>query len=88
MIGAVRPALLTAIECRTPAHLSANAGRVLPYEHRTMRVWRLDGDADMRPIRTAVSSLSRKMGDYADNRTYIFTEPGVGYRMPKVETKE
>ena len=37
----------------------------------------------MRPMRTIVSKLRRKLGDDADNPTYIFTEPRVGYRMPK-----
>ena len=30
-----------------------------------------------------VGSLRRKLGDYADNPTYIFTERRVGYRMAK-----
>ena len=37
------------------------------------------------PMRTAVTSLCRKLVDAADNPTYIFTEPRVGYRMPKDE---
>ena len=36
-----------------------------------------------RPMRTAIGSLPRKLGDDADNPTYIFTELRVGYRMPK-----
>ena len=39
-------------------------------------------------MRTIVSKLRRKLGDDADNPTYIFTEPRVGYRMPKGETRE
>ena len=46
---------------------------------------RLAADADVRPMRTATGSLPRKLGDDADNPTYIFTELGVGYRMPKEE---
>ena len=42
----------------------------------------------MRPMRTIVRKLRRKLGDDADNPIYIFTEPRVGYRMPKGETKE
>ena len=34
-----RPILLTAIEYRTLAELSVNAGRVLTYEHLLRRVW-------------------------------------------------
>ena len=82
-----RPVPLTDIEYRTLAELASNGGRVLTYEHLLRRVWRLDGDADVRPMRTAVSSLRRKLGDDAENPTYIFTELRVGYRMPKGETQ-
>ena len=34
-------------------------------------------------MRTAISSIRRKLGDDADDPTYIFTEPRVGYRMPE-----
>ena len=81
-----RPAELTAIEYRTLAELSANAGRVLTYEHLLRRVWGLEADADVRPMRTAISSIRRKLGDDAENPTYIITEIRVGYRMPKGET--
>ena len=82
-----RPVQLTDIEYRTLAELASNGGRVLTYEHLLRRVWRLDGDADVRPMRTAVSSLRRKLEDDAENPTYIFTELRVGYRMPKGETQ-
>ena len=75
-----RPILLTAIEYRTMAEMSANAGRVLTYEHLLRWIWRLD--ADVRPMRTAISSLRRKLGD-ANNPTYILNEPRVGYRMAR-----
>jgi DNA-binding response OmpR family regulator len=39
-------------------------------------------------VRTFVKNLRRKLGDDADNPTYIFTEPRVGYRMPRWETPE
>ena len=59
---------------------------MLTYEHLLRRIWRLEGDADVRPMRTAISSLRRKLGDDAEDPTYIFTELRVGYRMPKGET--
>ena len=77
---------LNNIEYRALAELSVNAGRVLTYEHLLRRVWRLDGDADLSPMRTAISSLRRKLGDDGKNPTYIFTELRVGYRMPKGES--
>ncbi len=83
-----RPVQLTAIEYRTLAELSVNAGRVLTYEHLLRWVWKLEADADIRPMRTVVSSLRRKLGDDAENPTYIFTELRVGYRMPKGEAGE
>ena len=39
-------------------------------------------------MRNIVSSLRRKLGDDADNPTYVFTEPRAGYRMPRGKTKE
>ena len=42
-------------------------------------------DADVRPMRTAISSLRRKLGDNAQNPACTFTQFRVGYRMPKGE---
>ena len=82
------PIDLTAIQYRLLVELSANAGRVLTYEHLLRRVWGSDGDADVRPMRTAISSIRGKLGDDADNPTYIFTELRVGYRMPRPDATE
>ena len=76
------------MEYRLLAELSANAGRLLTYEHLLERVWGEKSSGDVRPMRTIVSKLRRKLGDDADNPTYIFTEPRVGYRMPKGEVAE
>ena len=83
-----RPVELTAKEYGTLAELSTNAGRVLTYETLLRRVWGLDADADIRPMRTAINSIRRKLGDAAENPTYVFTELRVGYRMPKGESQE
>ena len=80
------PIDLTAIQYRLLVELSANAGRVLTYEHLLRRVWGTDGDADVRPMRTAVSTIRGKLGDDADNPTYILTKLRVGYSMPKPDT--
>ena len=42
-------------------------------------------DAGVRPMRTAISSLRRKLGDDADNPAYIFGESRVCYRMEEGE---
>ena len=83
-----RPLPLIAMEYRLLAELSANAGRLLTYEHLLERVWGEKSSGDVRPMRTIVSKLRRKLGDDADNPIYIFTEPRVGYRMPRGETPE
>ncbi len=83
-----RPVPLIPIEYRLLAELSANAGRVVTHEHLMQRVWRERNNGDVRPMRTVVSSLRRKLGDDADNPVYIFTEPRVGYRMPRGEGVE
>ena len=80
-----RPLQLMAIEYRLLAELSANAGRVLTYEHLLQLVWGDKSNSDVRAMRTIVSSLRRKLGDDADNPTYILNEPRIGYRMPKGE---
>ena len=79
------PVSLTALQYRLIVELSMNAGRVLTYEHLLRRVWGSEGEADVRPIRTAISAIRGQLGDDTDNPTYIFTENRVGYRMPKGE---
>ncbi|MDE2994284.1 MAG: response regulator transcription factor, partial [Chloroflexota bacterium] len=78
-----RPVQLTAIEYRLLVELAANAGRVLPYDRLWRRVWGEESTGDLRPMRTVVSSIRRKLDDAADNPTYIFTEPRIGYRMAR-----
>ena len=77
---------LMAIEYRILAELSANAGRVVTQGHLLQRIWGERSDSDVRPMRTIVSRLRRKLDDDAGNPTYIFTEPRVGYSMPKGES--
>ncbi len=77
-----RPVALVAMEYRLLAELSAHGGRVLTYAHLLDRVWGKWGKGDLRPMRTMMGKLRRKLGDDAQNPTYIFTEPRVGYRMP------
>ena len=38
-------------------------------------------------LRNVVKRLRRMLGDDADDPSYIFTEPRVGYRMPRGETQ-
>ena len=80
-----RLVLLTAMEYGLLFELSANAGRVMTYGRLLQRVWGLRGSRDSRRVRTAAKQLRRKLGDDANNPTYILNEPRVGYRMEKGE---
>ena len=74
---------LTPTEYRMLAELSANAGTLLTYERLLTQVWNEGPDGDVRPMRTIVGKLRRKLGEDAVQPKYIFTEPRVGYRMPR-----
>ena len=78
-----RPVHLTATEYKLLVELSAAAGRVSTHDQLLRRVWGPLYSSDARLVRTYVKELRRKLGDDAARPTYIFTEPGVGYRMPK-----
>ena len=80
-----RPVRLTDIEYRTLAELTSNAGRVVTYAQLLRRVWGMDRDGDVRPMRTVISTLRRQLADDADDPRYIFTQPRVGYRMAREE---
>ena len=76
------PIVLPPNEYHLLAELASNSGRVLTYKQLLNRIWGSDGSIDLRPMRTAISGIRRKLGDDADDPTYIFTEYRVGYRMP------
>ena len=72
---------LTSTEYRLLTGLSSNGGRVLTHGRLMRDVWGSRDWSDVRPMRTVISNLRRKLGDDADQPTYIFTVPRVGYRM-------
>ena len=74
---------LTPTEYGGLAELAAHAGRAVTHERLLERVWGDRVGGSLRPLRTMVGKLRRKLGDDADNPTYIFTEPRVGFRMPR-----
>ena len=79
------PVDLTDIEYRMLAELSANANRVLTHEQLRRQVWGQEGSADSGPVRAIVRRLRRKLGDDAENPTYIFNKRRVGYWMEQGE---
>ena len=76
-----RPIHLTRLEYRLMVELSANAGRLVTNEDLLRRVWDTLDSADTRRLRTTIKKLRRKLGDNANNPTYILNHPGEGYRL-------
>ena len=76
-----RPVDLTATEYALLTALSENAGRVSTHDYLLRRVWGPINSGDTRLVRTFVKKLRRKLGEAANDPTYIFTQPRVGYRM-------
>ncbi len=74
---------LSATEYDLLTELATKAGRVVTYDDLLRRVWRARNKGDTRVVHAFVRRLRRKLGDGADNPAYIFTEPRVGYRMPR-----
>ena len=76
---------LTNTEYRLLSELSINAGRVCTHNHLLQRVWGMGHPGHPGPLRTTIKNLRRKLQDRVGNPLYIFSEPRVGYRMPKGE---
>ena len=81
-----RPVPLTDTEYRLLTELSINAGLVLSHHQLLQRVWGPERSVSAGQVRTVVKNLRRKLGDDADNPTYIFTHQRAGYRMDKGDT--
>ena len=76
---------LTNLEYRLLVELSIHPGRVVTYGELLQRVWKERTPSDLRPLRTVVKSLRRKLGDDPKKPAYIFNEVRVGYRMGRDE---
>ena len=76
---------LTDLEYRLLVELSIHLGRVVTYGELLQRVWGAKTPSDLRPLRSALKSLRRKLGDDPKKPAYIFNEVRVGYRMGRDE---
>ena len=74
---------LTATEYELLRLLSVNAGRVVHFDTLLRRVWDGREGTDATLVRIFVQRLRAKLGDDAENPTWIFNRRGVGYRMPR-----
>ena len=80
-----RPIELTDTEHRVLVELSTSAGRIVTHQQLLRRVWGPDKSGGSGPIRAIVQRLRQKLGDNADDPTYIFTKRRVGYWMRETE---
>ena len=83
-----RPVQLPPREYALLYELSVHAGRVLTHEHLLQGVWGPEKSGGSWLVRNVVKRLRRRLGDDAYNPTYVLTEPGIGYRMPRGEMPE
>ena len=79
------PVRLRAKEYQLLYELSVNAGRVVTHDELLRRMWGPNRPDDLRALRAHLRRLRSALGENADNPTYFFTEPRVGYRMAKGE---
>ena len=79
------PVQLTATEYDLLYLLATSDGRVLSRDLLLGRIWGTERSEQHWLLRNVVKRLRRKLNDDAQNPTYIFTEPRVGYRMPATE---
>ena len=72
---------LTPTEWRLLEVLIAHPGRLLTYAQVIGEVWSAQhGDEARDSLRAHLRTLRRKLGDDANDPTFVRTEPGVGYR--------
>ena len=78
-----RPLELTYLERRMLFELSLRAGDVLSHAELLPRVWGPAHSGRSGAVRTLIKQLRRKLGDDAEDPTWIFNVPRLGYRMPR-----
>ena len=79
------PVSLRAKEYQVLYELSVNAGRVVTHSELLRRIWGTSRRDNLRALRTHLRRIRSHFGEDASNPTYFFSEPRVGYRMPKGE---
>ena len=79
------PVRLTQLEYRLLVDLCKHAGRVRTHAELLRTAWGPAHPGRSGAVRTVIKQLRRKLGDNADQPSYIFSEPRVGYRMAQPE---
>ena len=76
-----RPVALTVTEYEVLRVLSLCAGRIATYDILLREIWGRRGLGDARLVRAIVKRLRRKLGESADDPSYVANVRGVGYRL-------
>ncbi len=76
-----RPVALTATEYEVLRVLSLCTGRIATYDTLLREIWGRRGFGDTRLVRATVKRLRRKLGESADDPSYVVNVRGVGYRL-------
>ncbi len=79
---------LTQREYRLVALLGRYAGQVLPYDFLSRQLWGNNTPEGNQILRVNMTNIRRKLGEDPQAPRYIFTHPGVGYRMAAGEGTE
>lgn len=76
---------LTNIEFKIVELLCKYSGRVLTYDYILKQIWGPYAREDNKTLRVNMANLRRKIEKNPAEPRYLFTEPGVGYRMAESE---
>lgn len=76
---------LTQIEYQLLTLLAENAGRVLTYNFLMNAIWGPYIDDNNQILRVNMANIRRKIESNPAQPQYVFTEIGIGYRMPENE---
>ena len=72
---------LTPVEYRIMEYLARNSGKMITYQMLLEKIWGPYTSGSNKILRVNMTNIRRKIGDNPAEPKYIFTEPGVGYRM-------
>ena len=78
-----RPVALTATEYEVLRVLSLCTGRIATYDNLLREIWGRRGLGDTRLVRAIIKRLRRKLGESADDPSYVANVRGVGYRLTR-----
>lgn len=73
---------LTPVEYKIISYLAQNSGKVMTHSTIMKQVWGPYIDEDTKILRVNMANIRRKLEQNPAEPQYLFTEIGVGYRMP------